>query len=58
MNEDLRWKTNIDDYYNITLESNTGSVSNSCLPYKFKNIDMKVLLSDIYEKYDRYNIRE
>jgi hypothetical protein len=53
---DISSSTNVDDYYNKTLVSSVGSVSNNRLSFVFKNIDMKVLLSDLYEKYERYTI--
>jgi hypothetical protein len=53
---DISTLTTVDTYFNKKLVTNTGSVSNSRLSFVFKNIDMKVLLGDLFEKYEQFNI--
>lgn len=44
------------NYYNQTVTSQFGSISNNRTSFVWTNINMKTLLGDMFEKYDRFNI--
>ena len=44
------------DYYNKTVTTNAGQVSNNRQSYTWNNVNMRCILGDMYDKYDRFNI--
>jgi hypothetical protein len=53
---DISSLTTTSTYYNKKLVTNTGIISNNRLSYVFKNVNMKILLGDMYDKYHLYTI--
>jgi hypothetical protein len=53
---DIFLSNTANDYFNKDNVSDTGFISNYRTSFKWNNIDMKVLLSDLYDKYERFNI--
>ena len=44
------------DYYNVTVTTNKGKVFNSRTGYTWNNVNIRNLLGDWYNKYDKFNI--
>lgn len=44
------------DYYNNTVSTTIGTISNSRLSFTWKNINMKILLGELFEKYEKFQI--
>jgi hypothetical protein len=44
------------EYYNIIVTTNTGKVFDNRTGYTWNNVNMKNLLGDWYNKYDKFNI--
>ena len=44
------------DYYNITVTTNKGTVFDDRTGYTWNNVNMRNLLGDWYNKYDKFNI--
>ena len=44
------------DYYNITVTTNKGKVFDDRTGYTWNNVNMRNLLGDWYNKYDKFNI--
>ena len=44
------------DYYNNVISTSIGTVSNYRTSFVWKNINMKILLGDLFEKYERFGI--
>jgi hypothetical protein len=53
---DISTSTTTTDYYNNSVVSINGTVSNNRLSFIWKDINMKVLLGDLYDKYERFTI--
>jgi hypothetical protein len=53
---DISLSSNTTDYYNNTVTTTAGYVTNSRTSFSWKNINMKLLLGDLYEKYEKFQI--
>jgi hypothetical protein len=53
---DISPSNNNNDYYNKTVNTNTGYISNNRTSFRWKNINLKLMLGDLYEKYERFQI--
>jgi hypothetical protein len=53
---DINSSNDNNDYYNKIVTSNVGVVSNNRSSFRWRNINLKILLGDLYEKYERFQI--
>jgi hypothetical protein len=44
------------NYYNQTVTTQYGSISNNRSSFKWNNINLRTLLGDMFDKYERFNI--
>ena len=44
------------DYYNKTVTTSTGQISKNFCSFTWYNVNIRMVLGDLYDKYDRFNI--
>jgi len=54
---DISSSTNANTYYNKTVDNQYGTISNNRCTLTWKNINMKNLLGEMYDKYETFNLK-
>ena len=44
------------DYYNKTVTTSKGQITNNFCTFTWYNVNIRMILGDLYDKYDRFNI--
>ena len=53
---DISTSTNANDYYNATVDNQYGTIENNRCTLTWKNINMRRVLGEMYDKYETFNM--
>ena len=53
---DISTSTTPGDFYDVTVDKQYGTIANNCCNLTWKNINMRRVLGEMYDKYETFNI--